>query len=73
MRYKDRIQCAGHELVSAVRAEAMKEAPNWGGEYYAMHIRRGDFQYKVRIIVCSILSANIQLREWMADKHMFAF
>ena len=46
MRYKDRIQCGGHELVAAVRADALREAPQFGGEYYALHVRRGDFQYK---------------------------
>jgi len=47
MRYKDDIQCSGHELVAAVRADALKENPNNGnGEYYALHIRRGDFQFK---------------------------
>jgi hypothetical protein len=46
MRYKDDIQCSGHELVAAVRADALAENPNGNGEYYALHIRRGDFQFK---------------------------
>jgi GDP-fucose protein O-fucosyltransferase len=46
MRYRDVIQCAGHELVKLVRADALKEDPSQGGHYYALHIRRGDFQYK---------------------------
>lgn len=45
MRYKDTIQCAGAELVGAVRADSRKQGLH--GEYYALHIRRGDFQYKV--------------------------
>lgn len=45
MRYKDSIQCAGAEMVGAVRADSRKQG--LGGEYYALHIRRGDFQYKV--------------------------
>jgi len=44
MRYKDTIQCAGAELVGAVRADSRKQGLH--GEYYALHIRRGDFQYK---------------------------
>ena len=47
MRYKDEIQCAGHRLVQAVREEARAVAPHFHGDYYALHIRRGDFQYKV--------------------------
>ena len=50
MRYKDEIQCAGHTLVQAVRQEAREAAPHSGGEYYALHIRRGDFQFKVRVL-----------------------
>jgi hypothetical protein len=46
MRYRDNIQCAGAELVAAVRKDALKSDPERGGEYYAMHIRRGDLQYK---------------------------
>lgn len=49
MRYKDNIQCSGAELVGAVRADARRSIPgNTQGDYYALHIRRGDFQYKVR-------------------------
>jgi hypothetical protein len=46
MRYKDFIQCAGAELVKAVRADSLAEDPSGGGVYYALHIRRGDFQFK---------------------------
>ncbi len=47
MRYKDNIQCAGMELVEAVRADALKINPEGGGVYFALHVRRGDFQFKV--------------------------
>lgn len=47
MRYKDDIQCAGSDLVATVRAEARHFAPHDNGEYYALHIRRGDLQFKV--------------------------
>lgn len=50
MRYKDEIQCYGAELVAAVRADARRLAPEYRGEYYALHIRRGDLQFKVRIV-----------------------
>jgi hypothetical protein len=46
MRYKDSIHCSGHELVQMVRADALKSTPEFGGEFYALHIRRGDFQFK---------------------------
>ena len=59
MRYKDEIQCAGAELVAAVRQDAIalrksqsliqnsSKDEELSGDYYALHIRRGDFQYKV--------------------------
>jgi hypothetical protein len=47
MRYKDNIQCAGAQLVAAIRAESRRIAPAQNGDYYSLHIRRGDFQYKV--------------------------
>lgn len=49
LRYKDSIQCAAHSLVAAVRAESLKENPDKNGEYFALHIRRGDLQFKVRV------------------------
>ena len=47
MRYKDSIQCSGAKLLEAVRKDAVALNPAGGGEFYALHIRRGDFQYKV--------------------------
>ena len=50
MRYKDVIQCAGAALVAAVRQDALREDPHGQGVYYALHIRRGDFQFKVTCV-----------------------
>ena len=46
MRYKDYIQCAGADIVTAVRQDSLAVYPHNHGNYYALHIRRGDFQYK---------------------------
>ena len=46
MRYKDPIQCAGARLVEHIRDDARKENPEGNGEFYAIHARRGDFQFK---------------------------
>ena len=69
MRYQDVIQCAGAEVVAAVRRDALQLDPAGHGDYYALHIRRGDFQFKVLnsylrfistiiVIVISCLSKN---------------
>lgn len=57
MRYNDYIQCAGHELLTAVRNEARSiDASNTRGEFYALHVRRGDFQFKdVKISAADIV------------------
>jgi len=47
IRYQDEIQCAGDEVVRAVRADALALNTSGGGVYYALHVRRGDFQFKV--------------------------
>jgi hypothetical protein len=61
MRYKDSIQCSGAELVAAVRKDALKLAPEHKGEYYALHIRRGDFQFKVcTLFCCNFTNCEIQ-------------
>ena len=52
LRYKDDIQCAGDEILRLVRADAiaynaknnLKDRPK--DAFYALHIRRGDFQFK---------------------------
>eukprot|EP01036_Dinobryon_divergens_P026489 gene26490-35150_t len=46
MRYKDDIQCAGAELLAMVREDAMSVNPDGSGDFYALHIRRGDLQFK---------------------------
>lgn len=58
MRYKDEIQCYGAELVAAVRADARRLAPDSQGEYYALHIRRGDLQFKVYCVFLFIICCN---------------
>lgn len=62
MRYKDEIQCAGHTLVQAVRQEAREAAPHSNGDYYALHIRRGDFQFKVSARVRSEVRSRVSVR-----------
>ena len=57
MRYKDSIQCAGHELIQAVRQDSIALDPEGKGEYYALHIRRGDFQYHVRCVLSNAFPA----------------
>jgi hypothetical protein len=46
MRYKDNIHCYGADIIEAVRKDALALNPKGNGEYYALHIRRGDFQFK---------------------------
>lgn len=46
MRYIDPIQCAGAKLVDAVREKSRALGLSARGDYYALHIRRGDFQFK---------------------------
>lgn len=43
LRYKDTIQCIAHKLVEAIRKDSLTIG---SGEYYALHIRRGDLQFK---------------------------
>jgi hypothetical protein len=68
LRYKDEIQCSGHEIVKLVRADArshnlMMKNPGKNGSstpddsYYALHVRRGDFQYKVGVIIVLHMSS----------------
>ena len=50
LHYHDSIYCAAGKIVKALQAEGMKGGfsldENGGGGFSAMHIRRGDFQYK---------------------------
>ncbi len=45
-RYKDYIQCAGARVLAAVRKDAFENSGGLSDDFYALHIRRGDFQYK---------------------------
>jgi hypothetical protein len=48
MRYIDEIQCASARIVSALRKRVReRNATNPQGDFDTMHIRRGDFQYKM--------------------------
>jgi len=61
MRYKDSIQCSGHELLAMVRADARAVDPARNGEFYALHIRRGDLQFKEVKIGASEMVKNLVL------------
>lgn len=60
MRYKDPIQCAGAQLLNYVRNEAYKLNPASGGDFYAIHARRGDFQFKEVKIGASEMVTNLR-------------
>ena len=62
MRYRDEIQCLGHELVKAVRADA-RTTGSPSGDYYALHIRRGDFQFKVNKWIL-MYSCGVRITFW---------
>lgn len=47
MRYKDYIQCAGKNVLEEVRKDAFALSNGNNSDFYALHIRRGDFQFKV--------------------------
>ena len=57
LRYVDKIQCYAASFVSFLRKKARQfNIPN--GDFYTMHIRRGDFQYKdTRIEAAQILES----------------
>eukprot|EP00622_Pseudochattonella_farcimen_P004848 FR740347.1.p1 GENE.FR740347.1~~FR740347.1.p1 ORF type:complete len:315 (+),score=27.62 FR740347.1:119-946(+) len=55
-RYQDVIQCSGAKLVAAVREDARKHHGGKHGDYFALHVRRGDFQFKsVKISAADIV------------------
>jgi hypothetical protein len=60
MRYRDPIQCAGAQLLNYVRNEAYKLNPASNGEFYAIHARRGDFQFKEVKIGASEMVSNLR-------------
>lgn len=49
MRYKDYIQCAGMKVLEEVRKDALVHNQGQNSNFYALHIRRGDFQFKVLV------------------------
>ena len=76
MRYQDVIQCAGHEIVAAIRADAAAHHQNSHGAaagnhsgagshapYYALHVRRGDFQFKEVKISAEEIVKNLGVNE----------
>ena len=46
LRYIDELQCAAARYVEFLRFKS-RTFGNVDGDFYTMHIRRGDFQYKV--------------------------
>jgi len=60
MRYKDPIQCAGNELLKLVREDAKAANPSDNGDFYAIHARRGDFQFKEGKSNITCLISNVQ-------------
>ena len=49
VRYIDEIQCAAARVVEQLRKRARQRNPsNTRGDFDTIHVRRGDFQYKVR-------------------------
>ena len=57
-RYRDEIQCAGAKVVDAVRAHS--RALGNDGTFYALHIRRGDFQFKAVKISAAEIVENLR-------------
>lgn len=55
IRYTDEIQCAAARVVAAVREHARKRDPvgNPQGLFDALHVRRGDFQFKATRVEAS--------------------
>ena len=63
VRYRDNIQCVGHELVKLVRQDALALNPAGGGVYYALHVRRGDLQYKDVKISATEIVKNLNITD----------
>lgn len=59
LRYVDEIQCAAARYVEFLRMKA-RQFGNAKGEFYTMHVRRGDFQYKETRIEADQILANIR-------------
>lgn len=63
VRYRDNIQCVGHELVKMVRQDSLALNPSSGGVYYALHVRRGDLQYKDVKISATEIVENLNITD----------
>lgn len=63
VRYRDNIQCVGHELVKLVRQDSLALNPAGGGVYYALHVRRGDLQYKDVKISATEIVQNLNITD----------
>lgn len=51
LSYNDIIHCTAESIVKSLREEALALDPNSNGNFYALHVRRGDFQFKVSYII----------------------
>lgn len=46
VHYRDDVQCYAHEIIRSLRRLSRARNPSQNGKFYAMHIRRGDLQFK---------------------------
>uniref|UniRef100_A0A7S3NKG5 O-fucosyltransferase family protein n=1 Tax=Aureoumbra lagunensis TaxID=44058 RepID=A0A7S3NKG5_9STRA len=58
MRYIDPVHCAGNKMIQAI--QSISQNLGFGGKYYALHIRRGDFQYKNVKLPASTIVQNLK-------------
>jgi hypothetical protein len=61
IRYTNEIQCAAGRVVAAVRNHARNRDPtnNPDGLFDAVHVRRGDFQYKATFVEATEILAMV--------------
>lgn len=57
LRYVDEIQCAAARVVQQMRLKSRTNGDP-SGEFYTMHIRRGDFQYKDTRVEADVIYEN---------------
>ncbi len=57
IRYTDQLMCTAARVVEAIRERARARDPvnNPGGEFDALHVRRGDFQYKLTRVNADVI------------------
>lgn len=57
IRYTDQLICTAAKLVEAIRERARARDPvnNPNGEFDALHVRRGDFQYKLTRVKAEVI------------------